>query len=497
MTRHRWLARVDLEAASPLSIGNGEASVHTDVSLVRDAFGLPTLPGSALAGVLRRIVLRAEGETTAGRLFGRARGAAGDGREASTVTPSWGAIHDCRGVPVDGPVERVDAAALARDPILGPALETAPMRRDHVRLDHRGVAADRAKFDRAALPRGHRFTMDVAILLAGPDDDADAIVRAALRDPWLAIGGGARRGYGRLRCVRLSELRLDLARADDRATFAAWPGRLDAPLPEAVITTDFENRDEGGVAIALTPFDFWRIGGGKAPARATGADKPPHLFPLTERAVVWDQAGRSGRIEETPRFVVPATAIKGALRHRTVFHYHLIKHREALAGGAATSDHVVMREAPTLAQMRPQAVDALFGYVHEPDEREAKDRGGEDPVAAIGRVLIDDVVIADDDIATGVLWHNGIDRFTGGVLPGILYGEELAWRGKLPVRLRLDDARDVDAAARRAFVEALRDLVEGRLALGAGANKGHGFMTGEASHLEPLAGWVETGEAVG
>ncbi|MGP9820775.1 RAMP superfamily CRISPR-associated protein [Salinarimonas sp. NSM] len=497
MTRHRWLGRVVLEAASPLSIGGGEASVHTDVSLVRDAFGLPTLPGSALAGVLRRIVLRAQNEETAERLFGRSRGAAGKGPEVSTVTLSWGAIHDCRGVPVDGPVERVDAAAIAADPILGPALETAPMRRDHVRLDHRGVAADRAKFDRAALPRGHRFTVDVSILLDGPDDDADTIVRAALRDPWLAIGGGARRGYGRLWCVRISEIRLDLARADDRATFAAWPGRLDAPLPEGVITTDAGEPEEGGVAIALKPFDFWRIGGGKEPARATSEDKPPHLFPLTERAVVWDQAGRSGRIEETPRFVVPATAIKGALRHRTVFHYHLIKHREALAGGAKTSDHVVTTQAPTLEQMRPQDVDALFGYVHETDERAAKGRRDGDPVAAIGRVLIDDVVIEDDDIATGVLWHNGIDRFTGGVLPGILYGEELAWRGKIPIRLHLDHAGDVDAAARRAFVEALRDLVEGRLALGAGANKGHGFMTGDASDLEPLAGWAESGEAVG
>jgi len=47
------VAQVALEALEPLSIASGAVDPLFDTVLVTDANGLPTIPGSALAGVLR------------------------------------------------------------------------------------------------------------------------------------------------------------------------------------------------------------------------------------------------------------------------------------------------------------------------------------------------------------------------------------------------------------------------------------------------------------
>src|SRR6266705_2917202 len=49
------LVRVTLEAATPISIGSGNVEEETDVALIRDANGLPIVPGASLQGVLRHL----------------------------------------------------------------------------------------------------------------------------------------------------------------------------------------------------------------------------------------------------------------------------------------------------------------------------------------------------------------------------------------------------------------------------------------------------------
>ena len=50
---HRFLARFVIEAETPLAVGSGEKDILTDALVATDVNGLPYIPGTAIAGVLR------------------------------------------------------------------------------------------------------------------------------------------------------------------------------------------------------------------------------------------------------------------------------------------------------------------------------------------------------------------------------------------------------------------------------------------------------------
>ncbi|RMH63953.1 MAG: CRISPR-associated protein, partial [Calditrichaeota bacterium] len=52
----RYCARVLVEAVTPLKIGTGETVLNIDELVATDANGLPVIPGTALAGVLRHAI---------------------------------------------------------------------------------------------------------------------------------------------------------------------------------------------------------------------------------------------------------------------------------------------------------------------------------------------------------------------------------------------------------------------------------------------------------
>ena len=77
-----------------------------------------------------------------------------------------------------------------------------------------------------------------------------------------------------------------------------------------------------------------------------------------------------------------------------------------------------------------------------------------------------------------------IDRFTGGVIPTLLYVEEVLDGGSVEVTITIlpppngTDGGNWPPDVRDAFLLALRDLCRGRLAFGA---KSHGFCVGDIS----------------
>ena len=83
--------------------------------------------------------------------------------------------------------------------------------------------------------------------------------------------------------------------------------------------------------------------------------------------------------------------------------------------------------------------------------------------------------------AVQALDHVVIDRFTGGVIPTLLYVEEVLDGGSVGVTITIQpppngaDGGKWPDDVRKAFLLALRDLCRGRLAIGA---KSHGFCIG-------------------
>ncbi|MHB1798138.1 RAMP superfamily CRISPR-associated protein [Metallibacterium scheffleri] len=465
------LARVKLEAVTPLSISTGQPDNVFDTALVRDANGLPAIPGTALAGVLRHLWLGRHGEASADALFGHQTGSEG---APSRVAVSWGHLCDSQGRVADGLLLGDAAKRLTSDPLFATALAQvdAPVFRNRVRLTHRGAAADTGKFDRAVLPAGNRFIVELRLWSgAGHDDTEFDRLLSLLAHPGLRVGGATRAGLGRLKTVDIAIARLDMEQAADRARLKNlsrdlndWRGLAAyTPTPRPAEQADWLRG-----TLRLEPRGAWRIGQGDAPP--SGAEKPADLLPVVESRIDW-AAGAGGY---TPAMLlVPASSIKGALAHRMAFHARRLS--DTWRAAAETAHDL---------DEKPGAVVDLFG--------EAKNGASADDDEGFGKagcLYIDDAFVSVSEVKLAQLMHNAIDRFTGGVRDRVLYDEEVVLGGVIEIELALDTQRLRSADTRAALHLAIRDLCEGRLALGSRSTTGNGFFCGRLSG--PLQAWLD------
>lgn len=440
----RYMARATIEFETPFIIGTGGDDLFFDDVFVADANGLPALPGSSLAGILRHAWAES-GRGEGNELFGWQDGDKGHG---SRLSVSWGCIHDRLNRPVEGIVydrQRLDDSVLAEARTLA--------WRDHVRIDHKGTAADKGKFDERSVSAGHRFTFE--LLLEGTSEDQGAWnnLLSLLRSDALRIGGKTRRGYGQFKVIKLLSGIFDLTTAEGFASYCAHPVALALPcdLPErlAEITP---HRGEGAVSAALhlKPESFWMIGG--------GVDSEVDMAPLKANRIFWENG--KGDVRDN-QVIVPGSAVKGAISHRVAYHYNRLA--GIFAGERVNPEDHSGENNP--------AVRALFGFCK--NSKDGKNEGQR------GRVIISDLFVENPG-KEKILNHVSIDRFTGGarVLEGALFDEKPFYGGPgfaLDVVVTQPDKVE-DAKIRRALAAALDDLAQGRLAIGAGAGRGNGYF---------------------
>lgn len=465
--------RVVLEAASPLSIASGDSSLYQDVVLVRDANGLPVIPGTSLAGVLRALVARTD-TALADTLFG-CSGPKPEDELASEIAVSNGCLHGRDGRPVDG---MVDPAALAQDPVLAFLSGVAPGLRDHVALSHRGVVDGRAKFDRAFVPAGARFSAELA-MRSEPGGDVDPVstlewLAELMGSPSFRLGGATRRGYGRMRVVEAQVASWNLATEPGRTAQSAYSDSGLAEHPAAcsfrpAIDPDAAPRDHGLVAICLKlqtrDGSFLRTGAGPAididrgGAGSSDADRDPDASPLAEPWIEHlDGDARvhvPGADAAQIRFVLPGSGIKGALAHRTAFEC-----RKAMTDWTG--------------ETLPAGWTELFGAVT--DNADGRETG------RAGAVFVDDAVItlSRDQLKDHLvrLDHVSIDRFTQGARDGLLFNETALFDVAVDVTIGIDEDRaaSVPGELRQAFARAVDALAGGALAIGANDGDGMGRL---------------------
>lgn len=436
---HVRLARMTLELATPLSITSGAFDPIYDMPLALDANGLPTIPGTSLAGVLRAA------------LPAQQRGMFGELEHSARLEFSFSRIHDSHDRPVDG--LKLDRRSLWRDPILRPLLTTPP-RRHHVRLNEYGTAADTGKFDRCIVPGGHRFSCELRLWSATQDEgrlDWDALKTQLANPP--RLGGGTRGGLGRFRVQRWLEGQFDLTSPADFERWIRISRRLDAePLGLAAETIAADDPGDD-VTLVLRPVGGWRIGDGSIPL---GQGREPDRLPLVEEWIDWTtETGQpSGHLQ--PVVVIPGSGIKGALRHRTDF--HLCR----LQGWFAESEGYEAER-----DLAKESLEQLFGVAPQ----------SADVVGQAGRLCFEDIRLDCETAAPKTYPHNSIDRFSQGGRRGRLFSEEvLTGRSEWRIRIGVADMETVEPEVRQAFLLALDDLAGGALAVGAGAAKGQGFL---------------------
>jgi CRISPR/Cas system CMR subunit Cmr4 (Cas7 group RAMP superfamily) len=475
--------RLVLEAATPLSLATGHGDGERDTVLASDANGLPFVPASSVAGVLRSLVRGARPAVEAS-LFGELAPTDTERGRMSRLEISHAHLHDSHDRPVTGLHATID------DPLLRPLLHRRNAQRQRVRIGHRGAADDGGLFDRSVLPAGHRFTVEWVLWSHDDDPEEARLLDALLADGWLRVGGLTRAGLGMLRCVRGRTRRFDLRREDDLAAWSALPHDLGEPA-DAVLTVPWPAVDASAaplqalrrLRLALHPESGFRFGGGVQSLQRNGESRPNADWAMSERRVVW-QGGR-GRLADAPQALVPATGVKGALSHRVAFHAHRLAGEWASAGRLQGYDKA----------LHCSAVRRLFGSAGD-------ERGDDEARAGVLGFADHWLVVAPAGDGEGgsvraqVRMHNHIDRFTGGVRNRLLFGTEdlYAFDPSAPVltlditlderRFRAGGGTDADL---HALALAVADLCEGRLALGADAAGGLGFFHGTATWTDGSA----------
>lgn len=479
------ILRVTLELESPLALASGDSSGLFDSPCAVDANGLPCLPGTSLAGAMRawwRNQLSAAHPDQ--DWFGFVpMGDQGAAAQRSRLHISIGHIHDARNQPVDKPVARPQLQA---DPILGPLLGAHMPVREHVRLNDRGAAADTAKFDRSHVPAGHRFTFQIQLRLrtdnAASWEAARNALLAALKNGDIMLGGATRTGLGRVKVKEAHELLLKLpADVEKVSAHQSLTSSFKAPnlvetLPPTRPATQAVPDAPLEIQLELAALDLWRVGSSGVETLTMADGRQPDTQPYSEHWVNWNN--QQAKVET--RKVVPGAGIKGALAHRATFHLN------RRSGRWATQDG---EQAPLTA------VTALFG--------QALDDGS----GHAGCVHVSDsVLLPTQPSSIQHQPHVRLDRFTGGAWNGALFSESLISSGGITLKMRLDTQRllasnsTATGAEILALADALTDLGQGRLSLGAGAARGLGrfrFVNEQAAKkaladLENLGNKIKT-----
>jgi len=481
---HRLIARITIEAETPLAIGSGKKSILTDAAINRDTNGLPFIPGTTLAGLIRHAI----DEKLANRLMGfikKKNDKNGEYEvEGSRLIVTEAKLLNRNGKAIDG-LLNLETACDDEDRAFLKDFKHAPIRQ-HAKINHRGVTEDKGKFDEEVVPKGARFCFEMELMANPQNKEELAEYKQNFEDllgilvaEGFRVGGKSRNGFGKIKVVGKACLyrELDLSLPADldlylnkSASLAdEWDGfePLKLEKPQESRYTRYE--------LKINPKDFMFFGSG------FGNEDVDHSY-IKERYITWDGDGNSGRWNSQDNsLVVPASSVKGALAHRTAYYYN----KEC----GIFAENLSPEDFNKYVGKRNKAVFALFGSEGNEDETQPTEAptGERTDGKRRGHVLFADI-IRNKEEKTDKKIHNHvkIDRFTGGAIDGALFDEEaLIVHPDEPEEIEFELLVDVDELINKdqyiiqAFEKALKDVCKGMLPLGGNVNKGYGQFEGK------------------
>lgn len=513
---HRYKVWLMLEAETPISVGSGREGLTTDRLVARNASGVPYIPGTGLAGALRAALEDVSTNTDWENIWGdktkKTQEKNGVKRNVTRgsrliVNSAHLLLDDCITI-CEGLVSINEKSQLYR-PIMDLPI------RDHARLNDRGVAVDKGKFDEQVCFKGTRFVTSLELLGTAEDEKIFETILNQFASPIFRVGGGTRKGFGRLMVVKIYSENYNLEIEKERKSY--MDTNNDLQLPEGCSWDNQklkapENNAYVQYLIELAPRDFFIFGAGY------GDDEADDIY-KTEKIIEWKD--NKGKLSDE-QILVPASSVKGALRHRMAFHYNKIKGKfinedpsntgdwleknmeeirnmaEVPEGTMAESEwwdekireieskqfslHEKHKESKTDLAAQSEAVNVLFGYA-------ADYTGDANKQGQRGNVIFSDIFLKknDMDAREKIFDHVRIDRFTGGASDGALFQEKAIYSTnsfKLEIMVHKDALENTEI--KDAWQNTLNDLCEGRLPLGGKTTKGHGYFTGIYTILPKL-----------
>ncbi len=432
MMTNRHIAHITIEADTPLKVGSNHSDFLQDSPIQKDWNGLPMILGTSIAGVLRK---HYRDVYTNDDLFGFQRMEKEiDLSEGSKVILSNALLLD------ENKKVNEDLMVEEKSNFLK-IFDNLPIR-EHTKIDHRGVTGsskEYSKFDEEVVYKGTQFRFSIEVLA---DEDAFKKLLELLQSPAFRLGGGTTKGFGKFKVLEILTQTIETPEA--LATYSSSLNNTDGSSYK--LSTTVQSKNYTTYTLKIKPDDFFMFGSGFGEADIKQT-------PVYEQVVDYEKKKLSDK-----QILIPASSVKGALSHRTAFHYNKKMLEEE-------KDHTQVDE-------NNDAVKAIFGHKKELAEDKETELGQK------GKILISDCFKEEKASSTKVFDHVSIDRFTGGAIDTALFNEQTIaqrdnWEVEILVEKSLEDTEYI-----KAFEKALKDVCNGMLALGGATTKGHGVFCG-------------------
>lgn len=457
---HRYIARIILEAETALVVGSGETSLLKDALVQKDHHGFPMIPGTSLTGVLRHAIedpLDKNVQTQKEKVkkwksfFGYQQPNNKEGKGSQVKISSAYLLLNNSKIKI---AEGLELTKEQND--LLKQFDNLPSRQ-HVKITHKGVAKENGLFENEVVYKGTQFIFEIEVK---GDDSETALWKDLLKqlnNPICRLGQGTRNGYGKLKVISIKTKEFDLRKEDDFKSYLKYDPSFNASnacLTESKSHYQFTGNKLTEYRLDLTPdksFFIFSSGFG---------DEDVDNQPLIEPVVAYqaEEGEQQGKIQFTDHTVIPASSVKGAISHRTCFHYNKLNKKWA--------DGLEKNELDNLVGTNNTAVCTLFGAEAGLEEKSAR-----------GKVILNDLYFTDIN-NDKILNHVAIDRFTGGAMDGALFSERVSQKERLEFYIWLEQDTFEDETIIEAFENALKDICKGLLPLGGMTTKGHGIFTG-------------------
>lgn len=516
---HRYLAQITIEASSAFAINSGKLGLLNDNVVAKDANGLPYLPGTSIAGVLRHSI----SEEFENEIFGSPGTSNTNDGIGSRLIISAGLMVGKEGKVIEG-LEPIDFSEAFYS-----NFNILPLR-DHVKISSKGSAVKGAKYDEELVFKGSRFVFELELKGSKSDLGIWNELLDILSSPFFRLGAGSRKGHGEFKVVpTLSNHRVfDLRVESDLLDYLSKSVSLNQRIPKSSV---LEINNVGQIPsqwksykLNLKAKDFFLFGSGFG-------DGDVDQITKKEKIISWKDDLPIISNEEF--ILIPATSIKGALAHRVRYNYSkLIKDfiespkNEYVPDAGINTDGILEKlqslikwdtlntetstevfeklvkeieefdpfESSEWANFENQLMDEKANFMKDQDSQDesnaaikalfgfskGSDKEPGDESSHRGNVLISDTYLQFTQVYEKVFNHIKIDRFTGGGIDGALF-QEKAYFGKdnsFELEVFVHTAALKDQVIKEAWENTLSDLVTGSIPLGGQVAKGHGFFSG-------------------
>jgi len=473
----------ELHARTAVHVGSGAGNDITDALIRRDAQGNSLIPGTAIAGVLRALLTR-----LAPRLGAQTCKALSDDENERAATCT------CRVCQLMGSInpsdeQSVPEAAASRLFVFNARLRQDSVRvtiRDGVGIDRRTQAAARAghvKFDLEVLPPGVIF--DLCLELRGDiAPELEQLLAAGLAE-WQAgrlwLGGRVGRGLGAFELKNLSykihalddsQGLLDYLQSDHPTEIALpQPNWISDQLGKIHLQPPRDDIPNQFIARRWVKFEGILKAGG------------PLLTNDTTTAGVegFDHAPLLGQMGDLDKPVLSGSGLRGVLRS------HAERIARTLATNKATGKDDFLTHCPAcnpLENRKDKPLANCDSLLPPDDKLPNKETSAEHLCLACrlfgstrrgSRLIVEDALYQptgeQPKPAFKMLDFLAIDRFTGGGADKFKFDALVLWQPAFQFRMFLDNPEPWELGW---LALVLRDMQDGWLNVGMGANKGMG-----------------------